>query len=88
MHSDGPYLFRRDLFDPDDLQPDTFFLNFEFPIKVLRAGHSHRIVSIHCKPRLAGHSKSTGFRRIFGVAKDLADLRRRRIQRTIELWRA
>ena len=77
MQSDGPYLFRRDLFDADLLKPDSFFLNFEFPIRALRDGRTHRVVTIHCKPRRAGQSKSTGLRRISGVARDLVSLRLR-----------
>ncbi len=38
LHSDGPYLYRRTLFVPEQLAPDSFFLNFEFPIRALRAG--------------------------------------------------
>ena len=78
LRSDGPYLFRRRLFDPAQLKPDTFFLNFEFPIRVLAAGLSTRTVTIRCRPRRAGTSKSTGLKRIWGVAKDLFDLRLRR----------
>jgi glycosyltransferase involved in cell wall biosynthesis len=77
MTSDGPYLFRRELFDPDALPPDTFFLNFEFPIRVLRDGARHAVVAIHCAPRRAGASKSTGLARILGVARELFELRRR-----------
>jgi dolichol-phosphate mannosyltransferase len=75
MRSDGPYLFRRTLFDPDRLTPNTFFLNFEFPIRMLRAGTAASLVTIECRPRLSGRSKSTGLRRIAGVARDLVDLR-------------
>lgn len=75
MRSDGPYLFRRTLFDPEQLAPDTFFLNFEFPIRVLGAGTSAGLVTIECRPRRAGHSKSTGLGRIWNVARDLLDLR-------------
>ena len=78
MQSDGPYLFHRDLFDPDALPPDTFFLNFEFPIRMLAAKRSLEIVTIACRPRRAGQSKSTQWHRILGVAKDLVDLRVRR----------
>jgi len=78
MQSDGPYLFRRVLFVPDELPPDTFFLNFEFPIRVLARGAHTRNVVIHCRPRRAGSSKSTGLKRIAGVARDLVDLRVRR----------
>jgi dolichol-phosphate mannosyltransferase len=77
MRSDGPYLFRRDLFDADLLQPDSFFLNFEFPIRTLRDGQRHQVVAIHCEPRRSGQSKSTGWRRIAHVARDLVSLRLR-----------
>lgn len=83
MRSDGPYLFRRALFIPEQLVPDTFFLNFEFPIRVLAAGRPTRNVVIDCRPRRAGMSKSTGLKRIAGVAKDLVDLRVRRVR---ERW--
>lgn len=78
MRSDGPYLFRRELFIPEQLAPDTFFLNFEFPIRVLAARRATRNVVIECRPRRAGASKSTGWKRIAGVARDLVDLRVRR----------
>jgi dolichol-phosphate mannosyltransferase len=75
MRSDGPYLFRRELFDPALLIPDTFFLNFEFPIRMLRQRVPSAVVTIPCLPRRSGHSKSTGLRRIAGVARDLGSLR-------------
>jgi glycosyltransferase involved in cell wall biosynthesis len=75
MRSDGPYLFRRELFDPDLLVPDTFFLNFEFPIRMLRARERIATETIECVPRIAGFSKSTGWKRIVGVGRDLLDLR-------------
>ncbi len=78
LRSDGPYLFKRSLFDPSQLKPDTFFLNFEFPIRALAAGIATSTVTIRCRPRMAGVSKSTGLKRIWGVAKDLVDLRIRR----------
>jgi hypothetical protein len=79
MQSDGPYLFRRTLFVPEELPPDTFFLNFEFPIRVLAKKLRARGVVIQCRPRRAGVSKSTGLKRIAGVARDLVDLRVRRL---------
>ncbi|MDQ3033899.1 MAG: glycosyltransferase family 2 protein [Myxococcota bacterium] len=78
LRSDGPYLFRRRLFDPAQLTPDTFFLNFEFPIRALAAGLTAATVVIECRPRRAGQSKSTQWHRIVGVARDLIDLRVRR----------
>lgn len=78
LESDGPYLFRRSIFDIGQLKPNTFFLNFEFPIRVLAAGLRTSTVTIACRPRRAGTSKSTQWYRILGVAKDLLDLRMRR----------
>jgi glycosyltransferase involved in cell wall biosynthesis len=78
LRSDGPYLFRRTLFDPAQLPADTFFLNFEFPIRVLAAGLRVSTVTVACRRRVAGHSKSTGLSRIAGVARDLLELRVRR----------
>lgn len=80
MQSDGPYLFRRSLFDADQLVPDTFFLNFEFPIRILGAAVPTTVVTIACRPRRSGESKSTGLKRIYGVAQDLFELRIRRIK--------
>ena len=78
MRSDGPYLFQREVFDPDELRPDTFFLNFEFPIRVLNAGVPSVVVSAHCRPRRSGRSKSAGLKRVLGVFRDLVLLRLRR----------
>lgn len=83
LTSDGPYLFRRSIFDEDQLRPDTFFLNFELPIRAMRAGLESRIVTIACRPRLAGQSKSAGLSRIVGVARDLAELRARRSRENV-----
>jgi dolichol-phosphate mannosyltransferase len=80
MRSDGPYLFRRSHFDADQLAPDTFFLNFEFPIRMLGAEVPAAVVTIECRPRRSGHSKSTGLKRIYGVAQDLLELRVRRVR--------
>lgn len=80
LRSDGPYLFRRRLFDPAQLAPDSFFLNFEFPIRALAAGLVADIVTIECRPRRAGQSKSTQWHRIAGVARDLISLRIRRFK--------
>lgn len=80
LSSDGPYLFRRKLFVPEQLPPDTFFLNFEFPIRTLAAGIRTDVVTISCRPRRAGQSKSTQWFRILGVARELVDLRIRRLR--------
>lgn len=78
LRSDGPYLFRRELFDPDALPPDSFFLNFEFPIRMLAAGVRISEVTIRCRPRRAGHSKSASLRTIAIVGRELVELRLRR----------
>jgi dolichol-phosphate mannosyltransferase len=78
LQSDGPYLFLHSHFDADQLVPDTFFLNFEFPIRVLGGEVPATVVTIECRPRRSGHSKSTGLKRIYGVAQDLLELRVRR----------
>jgi glycosyltransferase involved in cell wall biosynthesis len=83
LHSEGPYLFRRNLFDPDALPPDTFFLNFEFPIRMLVAKRRTNSVIIPCRQRRAGVSKSTGIKRIAGVAQDLLLFRVRRIRESL-----
>ena len=87
MRSDGPYLFRRRLFIPDELPPDSFFLNFELPIRVLAAGIPSRTVTIACLPRRAGRSKTRNLRRIAEVFVDLTGLRRRRIARAWSILR-
>ncbi len=75
MRSDGPYLFRRDLFHPRELAPDTFFLNFEFPIRALRRGVSHSVTTVECVPRQRGVSKSARLKVVGRVARDLVGLR-------------
>lgn len=87
LRSDGPYLFRRRLFVPEELPPDSFFLNFELPIRVLAAGIPTRTVTIACLPRRAGQSKTRNLRRIADVFFDLAALRRRRIARAWSILR-
>jgi dolichol-phosphate mannosyltransferase len=82
--SDGPYLFRRSLFVPADLPPDSFFLNFEFPIRVVAAGLTVETVTIPCRPRRSGVSKSKGLLRIRQVATDLFELRVRRTRAAFE----
>jgi dolichol-phosphate mannosyltransferase len=87
LRSDGPYLFRRALFLPEELRPDTFFLNFEFPIRALRAGLRVRTVEVECRPRRAGVSKSARLGRAVGVARDLLSMRGRVLSRQLALLR-
>lgn len=78
LSSDGPYLFRRELFRPDSIKSDTFFLNFEFPIRLLLDGRASDVVVIHCRPRRAGRSKSARLRTVGLVARELLAFRVRR----------
>jgi glycosyltransferase involved in cell wall biosynthesis len=78
LESDGPYLFRRELFDPDVLVPDSFFLNVEFPIRMLAAKRGVRVVEISCRPRAGGASKSARVRTVVRIARDLVEFRVRR----------
>lgn len=78
LRSEGPYLFRRSLFVPEQLPPDTFFINFEFPIRVLRAGLRTAVVTVECRPRISGSSKSARLAVIAKVGKELIGLRARR----------
>ena len=78
LRSDGPYLFQRVLFLPEQLPPDTFFLNFEFPIRAVAAGLRVCTVVVECRPRRAGQSKSAALSKIVGVGRDLVGLRFRR----------
>ncbi len=77
MRSDGPYLFRRALFRPRELTPDSFFLNFEFPIRMLRRGVPSATVTIECVPRQRGVSKSARLKVVWRVARELVALRGR-----------
>ncbi|MGD8861894.1 MAG: glycosyltransferase family 2 protein [Myxococcales bacterium] len=78
LESDGPYLFRRELFEPERLPSDSFFLNFEFPIRVLVAGRRAAQVTIRCRPRRAGSSKSAKLKVIGIVGRELLAFRLRR----------
>lgn len=78
MQSDGPYLFRRDVFDVDRLVPDSFFLNFEFPIRATLRKLRTSTVTIACRQRQSGVSKSSGLRIIKIIGRDLLELRLRR----------
>ncbi len=80
MQSDGPYLFRRKLLDPAQLESDTFFLNFEFPIRALSAGLRTKVVTVECRPRYAGSSKTANARKVWGVGRELLALRWRNLR--------
>jgi dolichol-phosphate mannosyltransferase len=78
LRCEGPYLFRRELFVPEQLPSDSFFLNFEFPIRVLAARRPTRVVTINCRPRRSGVSKSARAGVVVRVARELLVFRMRR----------
>lgn len=78
IESDGPYLIRRELFDPEQLKADSFFLNFEVPIRASAARFTIRVVPADCRPRVGGASKTANLRTTARVAADLLHLRIRR----------
>ena len=88
LQSDGPYLFKRSLFIPEQLPSDSFFINFEFPIGALRAGLKTAVVRIPCRPRLAGHSKSARAAVIVRVGRELLSLRARRVRQVAAQYAA
>jgi dolichol-phosphate mannosyltransferase len=79
LESDGPYLFRRALFVPEQLPSDSFFLNLEFPIRILAARNRTATVTIRCLPRRSGASKSAKARVVLRVARELLAFRVRRL---------
>jgi dolichol-phosphate mannosyltransferase len=83
LASDGPYLFRRELFVPELLPSDTFFLNFEFPIRALAARYRTSVVTIRCRPRHSGSSKSARTAIVLRVARDLLVFRLRRLREQV-----
>lgn len=74
----GTMVFRRTLLDEvPTLHSDSFFLNLEFPIQVLRMGAPHAVVEIEAQPRLHGQSKVANLRRIRLVAREAVAMRLR-----------
>lgn len=87
LASDGPYLFQRSLFCAAQLPPDSFALNFEFPLRVTAAGLRIAHVTIPCLPRRSGRSKSARPHIIWYIARDLCELRWRRSREMLAHWR-
>lgn len=75
IKSEGPYMVRRRLFDPTQIDADTFFLNFELPIRLVRAEVSVASVVVECRARLSGVSKTAQRRRVRAVASELTKSR-------------
>lgn len=79
LESDGPYLFKRALFEAEKMPSDSFFLNLEFPIRVLLSKVKTSTVVIRCRPRRAGASKSAKAKVVARVARELVAFRVRRV---------
>lgn len=86
LRSDGPYLFKRNLFLPEQLPSDTFFINFEFPIGAVKAGLRTSLVTIRCRARRAGVSKTARARVVVDVGRELLALRARRTGRALRQY--
>ena len=75
----GTMMFRRSLLaEVGLLYSHSFFVNLEFPIRVLELGYSHGLVTIEAQPRLHGQSKVANLRRIRTVTREALAMRRRR----------
>lgn len=75
----GTMVFRRALLDRVTLESDTFFVNLEFPLRCLRMGVPHALVTFHPERRIAGRSKVTTARRIGHVAAEMLRMRWREL---------
>ena len=71
----GTMVFRRALLDRVRLESDTFFVNLEFPIRCLRLGVPHEVVTFRPSPRIAGRSKVASLRKIRLVLSEMIRMR-------------
>lgn len=71
---DGVYLARTALFAQTKARAESFFFNFEYPIRLLRAGARAGETTIHVRPRRSGVSKVKNARTIARVARELLRL--------------
>ena len=71
---DGCYLLKRQHMVNVPMRSNTFFLNFELPIRVIRNGVRDGATTMHIRPRLAGESKVANSRKIWRVLSDLGKL--------------
>lgn len=76
----GTMVFRRDLLGQvGALHSNSFFVNLEFPIRVLRMGTRSALVEFEAQPRLHGQSKVANLRRIRTVVTEALAMRRREL---------
>ena len=67
---DGVYLLPREAVQAIDLRSETFFLNLELPIRLIRSGMKPGAATMHIRPRMAGSSKVLNLRRIRMVLRE------------------
>jgi glycosyltransferase involved in cell wall biosynthesis len=67
---DGVYLLPRETVQATDLRSETFFLNLELPIRLIRSGMKPGATTMHIRPRMAGTSKVLNLRRIRMVLRE------------------
>ena len=77
----GTMVFRRALLHRVVLDSDTFFVNLEFPIRCLRMGTPHALVTFRPDPRIAGQSKVTSLKKIRLVVGEMLKMRWRDLRR-------
>lgn len=71
---DGMYLIKNEHLQATTMRSDSFFLNFELPIRVIHRGVVDGATTMHIRPRRAGVSKVANGRKIAKVLKDLGRL--------------
>jgi glycosyltransferase involved in cell wall biosynthesis len=71
---DGIYLLPRARYADVDVRSESFFFNFELPIRLLRLGIRDGDAALQVRPRRSGASKVRNLRTIRRVAKELIKL--------------
>ncbi len=71
---DGVYLIKNAHLQTTTMRSDSFFLNFELPIRMLHSGLRDGAATMHIRPRRAGVSKVANGRKIVKVLTDLGRL--------------
>ena len=71
---DGIYLLPRSRYADVDVRSESFFFNFELPIRLLRLGIRDGDAALQVRPRRSGASKVRNLRTIRRVAKELIKL--------------
>ena len=67
---DGVYLLPREQVQSLHLRSETFFLNLELPIRLIRSGMKPGAATMHIRPRMAGSSKVLDLRRMRMVLRE------------------